>query len=46
MDQGQEVAGINARLAEIEARLTAVYPRWEELENVQERFLTWKNQQS
>ena len=46
LDQGQEVAAINARLAAIEKRLAQAYPRWEELEGVQERFLAWKNQQS
>ncbi len=46
LDQSQEVAAINARLAAIEKRLASVYPRWEELEGVQERFLAWKNQQS
>jgi ATP-binding cassette subfamily F protein uup len=44
LEQGPEVARINARLGEIEARLAVAYPRWEELENVQEQFLAWKNQ--
>jgi ATP-binding cassette subfamily F protein uup len=45
LEQGQEVARINGRLAEIEARLATAYPRWEELEKLQEQYLVWKNQQ-
>ncbi len=37
------MATINTRLAAIEKRLAVAYPRWDELEKLQEAFLGGKN---
>jgi ATP-binding cassette subfamily F protein uup len=43
LGKGPEAPTINARLAAIEKRLAAAYPRWEELEAWQEAFTGVKN---